>query len=65
MRSIMDIATERKQHGLSQAEIAAKLGVHQTTIMRWERGELPMRPRDEMAVGVAIEQLLEERRAAA
>lgn len=61
----MDIAATRKDLGLSQADIAGKLGVHQTTIMRWEKGELPMKPRDVLAVEAAIEQLLTERRDAA
>lgn len=58
---MMDIAAVRKQHSLSQAEIAGKLGVHQTTILRWERGELPMKARDVLAVQAAVEQILAER----
>lgn len=58
---MMDIAAVRKQHSLSQAEIAGKLGVHQTTILRWEKGELPMKARDELAVQAAVDQLLAER----
>lgn len=57
----MDISATRKEHGLSQAAIAAKLGVHQTTVMRWENGTLPMRPRDVFAVRVAIDKLIEDR----
>jgi len=59
----MDISATRKEFGLSQADIAAKLGVHQTTVMRWERGDLRMRPRDVFAVEVAIGQLKAERAA--
>lgn len=58
---MMDIAAIRKQHSLSQAEIAGKLGVHQTTILRWEKGDLPMKARDELAVQAAVDQLLAER----
>lgn len=60
---MMDFAATRKELGLSQAEIANVLGVHQTTIMRWEKGTLPMRPRDEIAVQVAIDRLRTERAA--
>ncbi|WP_202388883.1 helix-turn-helix domain-containing protein [Pelagerythrobacter marinus] len=38
MDSILGI---RKALGLSQVEMAARLGLHQTTISRFERGELP------------------------
>jgi transcriptional regulator with XRE-family HTH domain len=37
MDSILGI---RKALGLSQVEMAARLGLHQTTISRFERGEL-------------------------
>jgi len=53
----MDIASERKRLGLSQAAIAAKIGVNQATVSRWESGELTPNSRDLIAVKTAIEQL--------
>ncbi|NBC37339.1 helix-turn-helix domain-containing protein [Novosphingobium sp. FSY-8] len=35
-----DIQTIRSQLGLSQAEMAEQLGLHQSTISRFERGDL-------------------------
>jgi transcriptional regulator with XRE-family HTH domain len=46
----MDIATARKTLNLTQEEMAEKLGVNQTTISRFERGELPLNRRTELAV---------------
>lgn len=60
----INIEALRKKTGLSQAAIAAKLGVHQTTVQRWEKGDLPMKPRDEFAVQVAIDALSSEARGA-
>ena len=37
------IARVRAELGLTQQELAEALGVHQTTIMRWERGKGPIR----------------------
>lgn len=40
-----DLASFRSQSKLSQAELAAKIGVNQATVSRLERGELtPTRP---------------------
>lgn len=36
----MDFATIRKDLGLSQAELAEKLGVNQATVSRFENGKL-------------------------
>lgn len=44
-----DIQTIRKALGLSQAEMANRLGLHQTTISRFERGELPLDKRTLLA----------------
>ena len=35
----MDIRTLRLNLGLSQQELAARLGVHERTVLRWERGQ--------------------------
>ena len=46
--SVMDssnlLAETRRRLGLSQDAVARHLGVHQTTVMRWERGDTPIRP---------------------
>jgi DNA-binding transcriptional regulator YiaG len=34
-----EFATERSRLGLSQTELAERLGVHVRTIGKWERGE--------------------------
>jgi len=34
----------RRRLGMSQAKLAALIGVHANTVARWERGELGMRP---------------------
>lgn len=44
-----EIASIRKQLGLSQAEFARRLGVTQSTVSRWETGEIPVRERDVLA----------------
>lgn len=40
----------REHLGLSQAEMATKLGVHQTTISRFETGVLPIDERTALAL---------------
>jgi DNA-binding transcriptional regulator YiaG len=37
-----DLRTARKELGLTQAGLAAKLGVTSTAVAYWERGERPM-----------------------
>jgi DNA-binding transcriptional regulator YiaG len=37
MRNEIDIATERKALGLTQAELAAAIGVNQSSVSLWER----------------------------
>lgn len=55
----MDIASERKRLGLSQAAIAAKIGVNQATVSRWESGDLTPNSRDLIAVKAAMDALTE------
>lgn len=50
MRLMDDIASRRKALGLSQAELAEKLGLHQSTISRFERGELALDARTMLAL---------------
>ncbi|QPQ55576.1 helix-turn-helix transcriptional regulator [Allosphingosinicella flava] len=40
--------------GLSQADLAAKLGVHQTTVSRFETGDLPVDERTQLALEALI-----------
>lgn len=53
----MDIASERKRLGLSQAAIAAQIGVNQATVSRWESGDLTPNSRDIIAVRSAMDAL--------
>lgn len=50
MREMADLRTIREELGLSQAEMADKLGLHQTTISRFETGSLPVDKRTELAI---------------
>jgi predicted transcriptional regulator len=45
-----DVRSARRHLGLSQAELALKLGVHQTTISRFETGDLPLDERTKLAL---------------
>lgn len=47
---VMDIRSVRKGLGLSQADLAAKLGVTQGTISRFEKGLLRIDERTRLAV---------------
>lgn len=44
-----DIKTIREALEVSQAELAAMLGVHQTTVARFENGDLPTNKRTLLA----------------
>lgn len=55
-----DIASVRAELDLSQAELAEGLGLHQTTISRMERGDLPMDKRTLMALTVLVGQAREK-----
>jgi len=46
----MDFRETRKALGLSQAELAEKLGVDQGTVSRYETGEIEMNARMELAL---------------
>jgi transcriptional regulator with XRE-family HTH domain len=50
MSSMLDIAAIRKELNLTQAQLAEKLGLHQTTISRFETGEMPLDPRTKLAI---------------
>lgn len=53
----MDIAAIRKNLGLSQAALAERLGVSQTTISRFESGELGLSPRTVLAMQALVNEL--------
>ncbi len=44
-----DIRDIRRQLGLTQSEFADRLGLHQSTISRFENGELPIDKRTALA----------------
>jgi transcriptional regulator with XRE-family HTH domain len=44
-----DIRDIRRQLGLTQSEFADRLGLHQSTISRFERGDLPVDKRTVLA----------------
>ncbi|HEX8414753.1 MAG TPA: helix-turn-helix transcriptional regulator [Sphingomicrobium sp.] len=46
----MDIKSIRKALGLSQADLAARLGLTQGTVSRFENGVLPVDERTKLAV---------------
>jgi len=56
MRPMHDIQTIRRALGLSQADMADRLGLHQTTISRFERGELPLDKRTLLAAQLLLTQ---------
>jgi transcriptional regulator with XRE-family HTH domain len=51
-----NIQTIRKALGLSQAEMADRLGLNQSTISRFERGELPLDKRTLLAAQLLLTQ---------
>lgn len=50
MRSMSDIREIRRDLGLTQAELASKLGLHQATISRFETGDMPVDERTRLAL---------------
>lgn len=55
LRTGADLVAARKQLGLSQGQLAVKLGTTVTTVSRWERGE--RWPRDIGTIALALERL--------
>ena len=55
-QGMQDIQTIRKALGLSQSEMADRLGLHQTTISRFERGELTLDKRTLLAAQSLLSQ---------
>jgi len=53
---MQDIQSIRKALGLSQSEMAERLGLHQTTISRFERGDLPTDKRTLLAAELLLSQ---------
>jgi len=47
---MIDVRSIRKELKLSQAELAEKLGLHQTSISRLETGEMSVDKRTELAL---------------
>jgi transcriptional regulator with XRE-family HTH domain len=47
---MLDMVAIRKELNLTQAQLAEKLGVHQTTVSRFETGELPLDKRTRLAL---------------
>lgn len=39
-----DLYQRRRALGMKQIELAVVLGVHEITVSRWERGEVPIPP---------------------
>jgi transcriptional regulator with XRE-family HTH domain len=51
-----ELLSIREELGLSQTEMADKLGLHQSTISRFERGELPVDKRTLLAAQALLAQ---------
>lgn len=51
-----NIQTIRKALGLSQSEMADRLGLHQSTISRFENGDLPLDKRTLLAAQLLLTQ---------
>ncbi len=47
----------RRRLGLSQARLAAQVGVAANTVARWERGEMRMQPAMDRLVRLVVAQL--------
>jgi transcriptional regulator with XRE-family HTH domain len=51
-----DIRDIRTSLGLTQAELATRLGIHQTSVSRMEKGEWPLDARTELALAALVMQ---------
>ena len=51
------IRDARQRLGLTQIELAGKLGLHQSTISRFENGTLPIDERTELAIEALLARL--------
>jgi transcriptional regulator with XRE-family HTH domain len=49
-----DVRAIRRQLGLSQGQLADKLGLNQSTISRFETGELPVDERTTLALDAIV-----------
>jgi transcriptional regulator with XRE-family HTH domain len=49
-----DVRAVRRQLGLSQGQLAEKLGLNQSTISRFETGELPVDERTALALDAIV-----------
>jgi transcriptional regulator with XRE-family HTH domain len=49
-----DIRTIRRQLGVTQVELAERLGLHQSTISRFEKGSLPLDERTRLALEALV-----------
>ena len=49
-----DIRTIRRRMGVTQIELAGMLGLHQSTISRFEKGTLPVDERTELALEALV-----------
>jgi hypothetical protein len=56
MLSMENIRDIRRQLGLTQIEMAERLGLHQSTISRFESGELPVDKRTALAAKALLAQ---------
>ena len=64
MAHTLNIKTVRDTLDMSQAELAAKIGVDQSTISAWEKGGLPKRGLTREAIERRVGELLAEHRKA-
>ena len=46
----------RRECGLTQPELAKRLGVHWNTVARWERDEVPIRPAMQQLIQLVAKQ---------
>lgn len=60
----MDISAARKTLGLSQDELAQKLGVTQSTVSRLENGDIPPNERTKLAMEALLNRASDQSQAA-